>query len=106
MLAAPMATGAIPKALLSTTHTRLPPTLVRTIYRSVWLLTVTGGPPMRPPPPGQGAGAGAAAPLVGVGVAVRPPGGAGASAGGNGRATNTDYSATAERGPDRAALAT
>lgn len=43
MLAAPMAIGAIPKALLSTTRTRLPPTLVRTIYRSVWLLTVTGG---------------------------------------------------------------
>ena len=44
------AIGAVPNALLSTTRTRLPPMLVCTTCRSVWLLTVAGGTNPRPPP--------------------------------------------------------
>jgi hypothetical protein len=35
MWPAPMSSGAVPKALLNTTRTRVPPILVRTIWRTV-----------------------------------------------------------------------
>ena len=81
-LAAPISIGAVPNALLSTTRTRLPPMLVRTTWRSVWLLTVAGGTKPRPPPGAAGAGrrlgprpAGPQAPPQEPGAGAVAPGG-------------------------------
>ena len=61
-LAAPTTSGKVPKTLLSTTRTRSPPMLVRTIWRSVWLLKLSsggaeggagGGGARRPAEPGE-----------------------------------------------------
>jgi hypothetical protein len=41
--AAPIVSGAVPNALLNTARTCGPPMLMRTIWRSVWLLKLSGG---------------------------------------------------------------